>query len=173
MNKTKKMTQMAVIAALYAAITFAVFYMSFGMVQYRISEALTVLPAFTPVAAGGLTLGCAIANLVGFFIGVNPLGWLDAIIGTLATLLAAISTRQISKSKKRWVRYAFCPLPAVIFNAVFVGFELTLLSGSFNPIVFLTNAGLVGLGELVVCYALGLPLMVVLERNELYKKIFN
>ncbi|MEG0693893.1 MAG: QueT transporter family protein, partial [Oscillospiraceae bacterium] len=90
--KVKRMTKTAMIAGIYAAITFATFFMSFGQIQYRVSEVLTVLPAFTVTAIPGLTLGCAIANLVGFFIGVNPLGLMDAFFGTAASLIAAILT---------------------------------------------------------------------------------
>ena len=146
-NNAKKLTQAAMIAGLYAAVTFATFFMSFGAVQYRVSEALTILPVFTASAVPGLSVGCALANLIGFFIG---------------------------KSKKRWVRYAFAPLPPVIANAAIVGLEICIFfEGSFTWKLFFINAALVGLGELVVCYVLGLLLMYVLERNDLYKKIFK
>lgn len=173
-NNAKKLTQAAMIAGLYAVVTFATFFMSFGAVQYRVSEALTILPVFTASAVPGLSIGCALANLIGFFMGVNPAGGLDAIFGTSATLIAALITYAIGKSQKRWVRYVFAPLPPVIANAVIVGLEICIFfEGSFTWELFLINAALVGLGELVVCYVLGLPLMYVLERNDLYKKIFK
>lgn len=172
MNKTSKMTRIALIAAIYAAITFATFYMSFGAIQYRVSEALTILPVFTSAAIPGLSLGCAIANLFGFFIGVNPVGWMDAIFGTLATFLAAISTYYIGKSHSKYVKYLLAPLPAVIFNSVIVGLEITFMTGAFEIGAFMINCALVGIGEIVVCYVLGIPLMMALSRNDLYKKIF-
>lgn len=172
-TNVRRLTQTAMIAALYAAITFAAFYISFGAVQYRISEALTVLPVFTPVAVPGLSIGCMLANLVGFFIGVNPLGWLDAIVGTAATLLAALATRWIGNRTKGIGRYLLAPLPPVLLNAVIVGAELAFV---FTPDAFwagyLSMAVPVLIGQAVVCYGLGVPLMLLLQRRELYKKIF-
>lgn len=178
---TKKLTQIAMIAGLYAAITFATFYISFGAVQYRISEALTVLPAFAGSAIPGLTLGCVIANLFGFFIGANPLGLIDAVIGSSATLIAAIITRYISRlglaKRSKAARYLLCPLPPVLINAVIVGLELTFLFSTFGEsgfwAVFAGNAFFVFIGQAVVCYGLGVPLMLALERKELYKRIFK
>lgn len=173
-TQTKKLTQSAMIAGLYAAVTFVTFFMSFGAVQYRVSEALTILPVFTATAVPGLSIGCALANLLGFFIGANPVGFLDAVFGTLATLIAALITRKIGRSQKKWIRYTFAPLPAVVSNAVIVGLEICLFfEGHISAELFLINAALVGFGELVVCYALGLPLMIVLEKGGLYKKVFR
>lgn len=172
-SKTRKLTQTAMIAGIYAAITFATFYMSFGAVQFRLSEALTILPVFTATAVPGLSLGCALANLIGFFIGVNPIGWLDAIFGTSATLLAAILTRQIGKSQSKWVRYLLAPLPPVLTNALIVGLELMFAFGPANPAGFLSYAVSVAIGQAVICYALGVPLMLVLSRRDFHKKIFR
>lgn len=168
----RKLTQAAVIAALYAAVTFATFFMSFGAIQYRVSEALTILPVFTATAVPGLSVGCALANLLGFFLGANPLGWIDALVGTSATLLAAVVTRAIGKSRNPVIRYAFAPLPPVLFNAVLVGLELTVLFGPLQWGLFFGYAGSVFVGQAVVCYGLGLPLMAVLSRPSLSKKIF-
>lgn len=173
MNKTKRMTRIAMIAGLYAAITFATFYISFGAVQYRVSEALTVLPAFTAEAVPGLSLGCAIANLVGFFIGINPVGWIDAIFGTLATFLAATASYCIGKSRRPWFRYVFVPLPPVVFNALIVGLEITVMMGPFSWGIFWVNAASVGFGQAVVCYLLGVPLMLALSRKGLREKLFS
>lgn len=173
-NKTRKLTQAAMIAGLYAALTFATFFMSFGAIQYRVSEALTILPVFTASAVPGLSVGCALANLLGALTGVNPVGLIDAVFGTAATLIAALITYRIGKSPKKWVRYAFAPLPAVLANAVIVGLEICVFFiGTLTWETFLINAGLVLWGELVVCYVLGLPLMIILERNGLYKRIFK
>lgn len=171
-EKTRRLVRIALIAALYAAITFATFFMSFGAVQYRVSEMLTVLPVFTGLAVPGLSFGCATANLVGFLCGANPIGWMDAIFGTAATLLAALCTLWIGKSRHAWVRYGFGPLPPVVFNGIIVGLELMFLYGPVTLPSFLLYAGSVALGEAVVCYVLGVPLMLVLSRKELYRKIF-
>lgn len=174
MSNTRKLTQTAMIAGIYAAITIATFYISFGSVQYRVSEILTILPIFTGTAVPGLAIGCALANLIGFAIGANPLGLIDALFGTSATLIAAVCTYYIGKSNKRWMKVAFAPLPPVLLNAVIVGLELCIIVFSdLSWKTFLINAGLVGLGQLVVCYGMGIPLMFVLWRNDLHKKLFK
>ena len=100
----------AVIAAVYTALTMSLPMLSYGPVQLRFSEALTVLPFFLPEAVPGLFLGCVIANLF------SPFGIADVIFGSIATLLAALWT---SKLKNPW----FAPLPPVISNAVIIGAE--------------------------------------------------
>ena len=173
-TKTNRMVKIAMIGAIYAAITFATFFMSFGAIQYRVSEVLTVLPAYTSLAIPGLGIGCAAANLMGFFMGVNPIGWIDAIFGTLATVIAALLSRQFGKLDNKLLRYILVPLPPVLANAVIVGLELTIVfqdGSAFFP-MFLTNAVSVGIGQAVICYALGIPFMMVLSKNEFYKKIF-
>lgn len=170
-SKTRKLTQTAMIAGVYAAITFATFFMSFGAIQYRVSEALTILPVFTATAIPGLTLGCALANLVGFMMGANPSGLIDVFFGTSASLIAAIITYYIGKSNKKWVRYALAPMPAVFINAIIVGFEISyFFIGSLAPEVLFLNASSVFIGQAVVCYGLGVPLMIVLEKNKIFAK---
>ena len=170
---TRWLTQTAMIAGLYAAITFATFYMSFGAVQFRVSEALTILPVFTEAAVPGLSLGCALANLLGFFMGVNPVGWMDAIFGTSATLLAALLTYMLGRITAGRARYFLAPLPPVLLNALIVGGEITFLMGPFNPLLFFANALSVLVGQAAVCYGLGIPLMLLLFRKDVYKKIFR
>ncbi|MDF2567038.1 MAG: hypothetical protein K0R90_494, partial [Oscillospiraceae bacterium] len=94
----QKLTQASMIAALYAVLTLAVAPISFGNMQFRISEALTILPLFTAVAIPGLTVGCALANFIGFIFGLNQIGFLDIFFGSAATLIAAIVTYMIGKS---------------------------------------------------------------------------
>lgn len=168
----RKMTQTAMIAGIYAAVTFATFYMSFGAVQFRVSEALTILPVFTATAIPGLSIGCALANLVGFFVGVNPTGWMDALFGASATLLAAGLTWLVGRMKQKSLRLALAPLPPVLLNAVIVGWELTIAFGPAGFPFFLGYAASVAIGQAVICYGLGVPLMLLLERKGLYKKIF-
>lgn len=176
MKSTKKvrfLAQGAVIAALYAALTYAAaaLNLAYGGVQFRFSEALTILPAFTPAAAPGLALGCFLSNLA------SPLGVVDWVFGTLATLLAALLTRAVSRVRVKELPL-LAPLPPVLMNALFVGVELACLSGAgfswgaFSWAAFASAALSVGLGELVVCYALGLPLWAVLHRMKAEERIF-
>lgn len=169
--KTRKLTQTAMIAGLYAAITFAVSFIAFGAIQYRVSEALTILPVFTPTAIPGLTLGCAIANLIGYFMGLNPAGLIDALFGSAATLIAGLLTYYIGKSPKKWVQYCLAPLPPVLINALVIGFEISYLFTGMD--FLLLNMVSVGIGQAVICYGLGVPLMIVLKKGDLYKKIFK
>lgn len=168
-NKTTYLAEAALIAALYVGLTFlsSVFGLAYGGVQFRISEALTLLPALFPAAVPGLTLGCIIANLT------SPFGVVDIVVGASATLLAALVSRALRGMRVHGIPL-LSALPPVIFNAVFVGAEITFfLPDGASLTGFLLSAGGVALGEAVVCLALGLPLTVTLERRlpqELFKK---
>lgn len=176
MNTSKKVRFLAlgaVIAALYAVLTYvaAAVNLAYGPVQFRFSEALTVLPVFYPAAIPGLTLGCVIANLG------SPLGVVDWVFGPLATLLAALATYLVRDVKVKGLPI-LAPLPPVITNVVIVGFELACLSdagtfglGNFTWAAFGTSALSVGIGELVVCYVLGLPLILALERTKAVSRL--
>ena len=177
-SKTHFLIVSAIIAALYCAVTLIAAPSSFGPIQFRISEVFTILPVFSLAAVPGLTVGCLLSNLIGFMIGANPIGLIDALFGTCATLIAAILTYLIGKSAKKWLKLAFAPLPPVLLNGVIIGTELTLLNSSFSFGVFWPFAGSVALGELVICYALGIPLMLMLFKkdskgNELSSQIFK
>lgn len=173
-NKTKLLTQTAIIAAIYACLSFAMFFISFGAVQYRVSEALTVLPMFTSTAIPGLTLGCALSNLIAYFLGVNPAGLIDAVVGSGATLIAAIISFYLGKVAKKGMRYFLVPLPPVIINAVVIGLEISIVfMGTTDIKIVLLNCVSVFVGQLVVCYGLGIPLIKILEKNDVYKKIFR
>ena len=155
MFTTKYLTRAAVIAALYVVLTYlaGVMNLAYGPVQFRFSEALTVLPFLFPEAIPGLFVGCIVSNLI------SPYGVLDLVVGSAATLLAAIWT---NKCGKRW----FAPMPPVIANAVLVGAMIAWYEAGFGAgflAAFLYNAATVGLDELVVCYVLGLPLLKILE----------
>ena len=152
-NAVKKLTLGAIIAALYTALTLIVAPLSFGPIQLRLSEALTVLPAICPIATAGLTLGCLISNVLGFALGANPLGLVDAAVGTAATFLAAVSTAYIGKRCKGKALYLLAPLPPVIFNAVFVGLELcVLVLGDTSLPTLVATSAYVGIGEAIACY---------------------
>ena len=87
----------ALIAAMYTALTVAVAPLSYGLVQCRVSEALTVLAAFTPAAVPGLTVGCFLSNLIGLSTGANIAGALDLLLGPLATGLAALLSYRLRR----------------------------------------------------------------------------
>lgn len=168
-NKVRFLALGAVIAALYAVLTWvaAAMNLAYGPVQFRFSEALTVLPAFTPAAIPGLAVGCLISNLT------SPLGVVDWVFGTSATLMAAVCTYLVRDVRFRGIPI-LAPLPPVLFNAGVVGFEIACLSeagtfsfGNASLAGFLAGAVSVGLGELVVCFALGIPLMLALRRTKL------
>ncbi len=162
MKKTSYISRAALIAAIYAVLTLAFPYIGFGAVQVRISEALCVLPFFMGEAVLGLTVGCFTANLIGCFMGMTA-PW-DILIGTLATFVAAAVSSKIKHP-------ALVPLPAVITNAVLVGLMITYImiaDGSFA--LFLWNAASVGIGQVIACYGLGMPLFglvrKIMRRNE-------
>ena len=147
----------AVIAALYAALTLSFQAISFGAIQFRVSEAMTLLPVLFPEAVPGLAVGCLISNLF------NPMGATvyDVVFGTLATLMAAVLTRHIKGSI--WLR-AF---PPVICNAVIIGLVLTY---AYGIDLLWMNMLTVGLGQAVVCYVLGVPLVRILEKQPFLQK---
>jgi uncharacterized membrane protein len=145
----KDLTLAGVIAAIYAAVTLLLQPISFGAVQFRVSEALTILPVLTGAAVPGLFIGCLLANLLG---GVSAL---DVVFGSLATLLAAILTRALRK------KTYLAPLPPVLVNALVIG---AVLSVAIENFPFWLAAGSVGLGQLGACYALGLPLLWALRK---------
>ena len=162
---TRFLTRAAAIAALYAVLTYLAGLMSlaYGPVQFRFSEALTVLPFLFPEAVPGLFVGCIVSNLI------SPYGLLDLVVGSLATLIAAIWT---AKCGKRYL----APLPPVVCNAVLVGGMIAWYEAGFGPgfpAAFAYNALTVGTGEAAVCYALGLPLLHGLERTSLVKPAEN
>jgi uncharacterized membrane protein len=149
----RSITLSAMIAAVYAALTMALPALSYGPVQLRFSEALTVLPFFLPEAVPGLFLGCVISNLLSTF------GIADVVFGSLATLLAALWT---SRVKNPWL----APMPPVVCNMVIIGaliawFEAGGFGAGFLP-AWIYNALTVGIGELAACYLLGMLLLYIL-----------
>ena len=148
----------ALIAAVYAALTMALAFMSFGTVQFRIAEALTVLPYFLPYSSMGLIVGCLAANIF------SPYSWLDIVFGTLATGIGTVGTFLLGKKKNR-LTFWLAPLPTVIANTVIVGLLLTYqMTGTIFSPLLLTNAGGVFIGEVVCCYILGIPLMFLVKK---------
>jgi len=163
------LTQGAMIAAVYTVLTLlaAAVNLAYGPVQFRFSEALTILPIFTPAAIPGLALGCLLSNIWSGY------GVADMVFGTAATLLAAIATRMVRNIRIKNIPF-LAPLPPVLLNAVIVGLEISILSpGGFVWAGFFSIALSIGAGELVICYALGLPLAAALERIGEKNKIFK
>ena len=150
----KNLTAAALIAALYTALTLIVAPLSFGPVQIRLGEALTVLPAVCPPAVWGLSLGCFLSNLIGFFMGANPLGIIDSLVGTFATLLAAICTYYIGKAfKDGKLSLWLSPLPPIIFNGIIIGLELSYFYiGDMSFVPVLLTCLYVAIGEILPCY---------------------
>ena len=149
--KVLRITQGAVIAALYVVLTLVFAPISFGPVQVRIAEALCILPMFTPAAIPGLFIGCLIANLIGGGI------MLDVIFGSIATLLGAIFTYKLRNSNR-----FLAPLPPIISNAVIVPFVLHYGYGINLPIPLMMLT--VGAGEIVSCGIFGLILQSALSK---------
>jgi len=147
----KQLAQGAVIAAVYAVLTLVLAPLSYGMMQVRVSEALCVLPMFTPAAVPGLFIGCFVANMLG------PNGVVDVLTGSAATLIAAIMSYKLRDKPK------LVPLPPVIANAVIVGWTLSVVYGlGVLPACMFW----VGLGEAIACYVLGYPLIKYLQKHK-------
>ncbi len=155
-KKVLFIVQAAIIAALYTALTMLFLPISFGhnIFQIRISEALTIFPALFPASIPGLFIGCIISNLLGGF------GPIDIIFGSLATLLAALVSRSLRKYP------VLVPLPPLVFNALIVGTYLKYLYMMEVPLAI--SIGWVALGQLVSCYVLGLPLLLVLKKKNIF-----
>lgn len=149
----------ALIGSIYATLTILLTPISYGQIQVRVAEALTVLPFFSSYSIWGLFVGCIVANIFG---GNGPI---DIIFGSLATLVAAIITYYIGKSNIRFKKY-LAPLPPVIINAVVVGF---ILNYTLQLPLIITMLW-VGLGEAVSCYVTGLAVLTVFEKNSALMK---
>ena len=176
MNISKKTTRIAVggvIAALYVVLTYAqeaIFPNSTSMaVQFRLSEALTMLCLFTPHAIPGLTVGCLLANVVSM--GALPV---DMIMGTFATFLATLCIYKTRNIQFKGLPLLSAAMPA-IFNGIIIGLEIEIffIEGPFNFVSFLTQAGLVALGELVVLFTLGLLLAKTIKSKNFEKYLNN
>lgn len=167
MSKTKTLSRFivtaALIAAAYAALTYlsAALGLAYGGIQFRLSEALNILAAFTPAAVPGLMIGCVIGNIG------SPMGLVDIVVGTVATGLAAVSIRLIAKHCGKATPYLSI-IPPTVFNAVLVGLEVTLFLTDGAPVTllgFTVIALEVALGEVVVCGALGVPLYYTVKNR--------
>lgn len=171
---TKRMVTISMIAALYTAICIALAPFSFGPIQVRVSEALTLLPIFSMAGVWGITLGCALSNLIGFLTGANILGIFDILFGTLATFLAALLTRKFRNM--RILGFPFISaIPPIIINALVIGAELSFLLSSKNNFMatYMINCLYIAVGQFLSCFVLGIPLIRLLERTGTVKKYFD
>lgn len=162
LNQGKKavfITQAAVIAALYVVLVIMFNYCSFGPIQFRIAEALTILPYFTPAAIPGLFVGCLLSNILG-----GAAIW-DIIFGSIATLIGAIGTYALRKNK--WL----APLPPIIANTLIVPFVLKYAYGSEG--VFAMFFVTIGASEFIVCGVIGMMLLFALNpvRDVIFKGV--
>lgn len=175
--RTRYIAQAGVIAALYAAATLIAMMLlgglAWGPVQFRVSEALCVVAVLTPAAIPGLTVGCVIANVINMVIsGTGALGLLDVVFGSTATFLGAVLCWKLRK------RPALAIGSFVLTNALIVPAYLPILlqglgfyvipftnisiDGAYLP-MYLFGLVSTGIGEAVVMYVLGLPLLTALK----------
>jgi len=149
MNKLNYLVRVAMIGAIYVILNIIFAPISYGPVQVRIAEALAVLPFIDPSAIIGLFIGCILANVYG------GLGMVDIIGGSLCTLIAAYLTFKLKNPK-------LAPLPPVLINAFGVSIYLHLL---FDLPYWITVL-YIGIGEIIACYILGYPLLILLIKNK-------
>ena len=158
-KRVKYITQSAMIAAIYVVLTLFIsaFNLASGAIQIRISEALTVLPAFTPAAIPGLFIGCFISNLIsGGLI-------LDVIFGSLATLIGACGTYLLRKWK--WA----VPIPPILSNVLIVPFVLAYVYNLPGGVPYFMVT--VGIGQIISCGVLGMIVygIIAKHRNVIFK----
>lgn len=151
--KSKKLVficQAAVIAALYVVLTYVFSAFASGVIQVRVSEALTILPAFTPAAIPGLVIGCLLSNtLTGCVL-------LDIIFGSVATLIGALGSYALRRHT--WL----VPIPPIVSNMIIVPFVLRFAYGATDAFPFMIAT--VGAGEIISCYLLGMLLYGALKK---------
>ncbi|MEF9840468.1 MAG: QueT transporter family protein [Lachnospiraceae bacterium] len=144
------LTQAAMIAAIYVVLTMVFAPLSFGEVQVRISEALTILPFFTPAAIPGLFIGCLTGNILGG--AILP----DIIFGSFATLAGACVTYYLRNQKY------LAPIGPIIANTLIIPLILRYGYGILLPIPILMIS--VGIGEIISCGILGMILLLALNK---------
>jgi len=149
-DKLRYMTRAAVIATVYVVVTYLLSPISYGVIQVRVSEALTLLPLIEPAAIPGLFIGCLVANILG---GMGP--W-DIYLGSLITLVSAYITSKMPNP-------ILGALPPIVFNAIGVAFYLSLLF----DVPYRATALYIGIGQLVSVAGLGIPLYYFIQKTSL------
>ncbi len=149
---TTKLCRAGLISAIYCVLTIAISPLSFGAIQFRFSEALTVLPLFYPESIIGLTIGCLIANIFGN-------GVLDIVLGTLGTLISSLLTYFVGKRLKKFpVKLIVGEIFPIVINAVLVPFTFCAFADLKHA--YFLGVLTVGLGQLAVISTLGTILAV-------------
>ena len=138
-----------IIASVYLTLVFIFQFMSFGQVQFRIAECLTILPALFPFSTFGLTVGCFISNFL------STWGWVDVIVGTLCTLVAGIMSSLIKNPY-------LSAIPPILINAFVLPLTWYLFAGEA---AYWINVLWVFIGQAVVLYALGIPLYFIAKKQ--------
>lgn len=160
-SNLKRLTFCGVLAAIYVMLTVTppLNAIAYGPLQFRVSEALCILPYFAPWTTWGLVLGCLLSNLF------STVTALDIVLGTLATLLGCLVT---SKIRHKWL----VPLPTILSNGLIIG---AMLASVLTPESwwqgFALNGAEVAFGELVVLYILGMPLLLMMQRRKLDERL--
>lgn len=151
MKKSHYLVRISLIAALYVTINIVFAPISYGPIQVRLAEALSVMPFVDPAAIGGLFIGCVISNFWG------GLGIIDVIGGSFFTLIAAIITYKMKKP-------VYAPIPPIIINAFGISLYLHLI---FNIPYWLTLL-YISIGQIVACFLIGYPLLLVLLKRKIW-----
>ena len=149
-EKVIHMVQAAMIAAVYVALTLPIQPIAYGPIQFRVSEALTILPYFTSAAIPGVTIGCFLSNIL---MGA-PLP--DIIFGTLATLIGTVFSRMLRRQK-----FLVC-VPPILSNALIIPWVLKFAYEFEDAVPFMMLT--VGAGEVLAAGVLGTMLLLALER---------
>ena len=158
----RQLTMAALVGAMYVVLGYFgnIFSLTFGVIQCRFAEALTVLPFLSPVTGWGLFVGCIITNVL------SPYGLLDMVFGSLATLLAACLT---ARCKRKWL----APLPPVLCNAIIIPAVIAFQEVGFSAAFTATwtyHALTIGAGQIVACYGLGLLLLSLLPKSGIFSE---
>ena len=147
----------AAIAAAYVVMTLPFASFSFGFIQFRIAEILCILPFYSVYAVFGVFIGCLISNLLFS-------SFIDVIVGSLATLLGAYLTYKCK-------HMLLAPVFPILINAVAIGLMLSILSGSFSIVLMLSYMGSIAVSQFIICFAIGVPVMRILNKYLLKKPI--
>lgn len=182
--RSTHVAEAGLIAAVYAACTLVALLLlqglAWGPVQFRISEALVVLAVLTPSAVPGLTIGCVIANLAALVVnGTGALGLLDVVFGSTATLAGALWCRTFAARPKlallgpvaanALIVPAYLPILLQGLGFYTIPFTTISLDGAYLP-MYLFGLMATGIGEAMVVYALGLPLLAALRRAKAFSR---
>ncbi len=154
-KKIKYLTQAAIVAATYVALTLISKPFTIGFVEIRISEVLCILPYFLPSSVWGLFVGCFIANIFSGSI-------IDIVIGSLATLVGAYLT---SKIKNKWL----CPIPTILSNTILIPFVIMNYSRVWNLSAYAIASAGVFASEVASVYVIGMIFLLALEKKNVFK----